>query len=288
MIIWIASYPKSGNTWVRSFLSHYFFSNEKKFSFDTLKHIPNFNVSNFIQNKELIKNNLDMTKQWLPVQQYIKHKFKRNLFFKTHNANININGHDFTNSSVSSGCIYVVRDPRNVITSYKNFEDRSYDNMLKFLIDEKSFLFSDSTTQKKFGIKGIEVLCSWSSHYNSWIHNKQGIPICLIKYESLSIDPLREFKKIFNFIKKINNEKKTEFDEKRANHIIKEISFENMRKQELESGFSENNERRSNINKFFNQGKENKWEKLLPKNIKKSLEVNFKKEMIELNYLKSN
>ena len=85
-----------------------------------------------------------------------------------------------------------------------------------------------------------------------------------------------------------NNEKKTEFDEKRAKHIIKEISFENMSKQELESGFSENSERRSNLNRFFNQGKENKWEKLLPEKIKKSLEDNFKKEMIELNYLKSN
>ena len=61
MIIWIASYPKSGNTWVRSFLSHYFFSNEEKFSFDSLRHIPNFNVSNFIQKKELIKSNAFIT-----------------------------------------------------------------------------------------------------------------------------------------------------------------------------------------------------------------------------------
>ena len=288
MIIWIASYPKSGNTWVRCFLSQYFFSNEKKFSFDTLKHIPNFNVSNFIQNKKLIKNNLDMTKQWLPVQQYINQKFKKNLFFKTHNANININGHNFTDSSVSSGCIYIVRDPRNVITSYKNFEDRSYDNVLKFLLDEKSFLFSDSTTRKKFGIKGIEVLCSWSNHYNSWIHNKQGIPICLVKYESLIIDPLQEFKKIFNFIKKVNNEKKNKFDEDRAKHIINEISFENMSKQELKGEFSENSERKSTLNKFFNQGKDNKWQKLLPENIRVSLEDNFKKEMIELNYLNTN
>ena len=45
MIIWIASYPKSGNTWIRALIAYYFFSKEEKFSFDLLKHIPNFKMS---------------------------------------------------------------------------------------------------------------------------------------------------------------------------------------------------------------------------------------------------
>ena len=51
MIIWIASYPKSGNTWVRALIAHYFFSKDKKFYFEILKNIPNFNVSDFISEK---------------------------------------------------------------------------------------------------------------------------------------------------------------------------------------------------------------------------------------------
>ena len=285
MIIWIASYPKSGNTWVRSFLGHYFFSKKDDFSFDNLKYIPNFNISNFIEDRKLIKNNLDMTKLWLPVQKHINEKIKKNLFFKTHNANININGNNFTDGSVSSGCIYVVRDPRNIITSYKNFENRSYESMMRFMLDDKSFLFSDETTFKKFGIKGIEVICSWSIHYNSWFCNKQKIPICLVKYEDLVSNPLKEFKKIFQFLKKINNEENTKFDEKRALHIINEISFENLKKKELKDGFVENNVRRDQKNIFFNQGKANQWEKLLPKNIRTKIEKAFEKEMLELDYL---
>ena len=55
MIIWIASYPKSGNTWVRALLSYYFFSKKKILNFDILKHnIPNFNIGDFVsENKNL-------------------------------------------------------------------------------------------------------------------------------------------------------------------------------------------------------------------------------------------
>ena len=56
MIVWIASYPKSGNTWVRALVAHYFFSKDKKFNFELLKHIPNFNVSDFISEKKTFKN----------------------------------------------------------------------------------------------------------------------------------------------------------------------------------------------------------------------------------------
>ena len=39
MIIWIASYPKSGNTWVRAFLSTYIYSQNGEFKFEDLKKI---------------------------------------------------------------------------------------------------------------------------------------------------------------------------------------------------------------------------------------------------------
>ena len=63
MIIWLASYPKSGNTWVRSFLSAYYYSSEGKFDFELLKNIPNFNVSDFISEKTPLKSNDDIIKE---------------------------------------------------------------------------------------------------------------------------------------------------------------------------------------------------------------------------------
>ena len=42
MIIWIASYPKSGNTWIRSFLSSYIYNQGKNFNFEDLLKIRSF------------------------------------------------------------------------------------------------------------------------------------------------------------------------------------------------------------------------------------------------------
>jgi len=283
MIIWIASYPKSGNTWIRALIAHYFFSKSEKFSFDILKHIPNFNVSDFISEKTPLKSNEDIIKNWLPSQKFINQKFKRNLLFKTHNACIKINGNEFTNKEVSAGCIYIVRDPRNVISSYKNFEKKTYEDIAKNMFDEKGYLLSNESTLERFGIKGTEVISSWGKHYNSWVHNNSDIPICLVKYEDLLSDTAKEFVKIFNFLKRINNEKNIKIDKKRLKNTIKETNFENLRMLEKKKGFSEKQNR--NIN-FFNQGEKNDWEHVLPKELSFKIEEKFAKEMKELNYIK--
>ena len=282
MIIWIASYPKSGNTWVRALIAHYFFSKDKKFCFEILKNIPNFNVGDFITEKTHLKSNDDVIKNWLPVQNSINEKFKRNLLFKTHNACIKKDGVEFTNEWVSAGCIYVVRDPRNVITSYKNFENQTYKNIAKNMFDIKGYLLSNESTFKKFGIKGIEIISSWAENYNSWVHNKYKIPVCLIKYEDLCSDPFKEFERIFDFLKKINKEEKALIDNERLKNTIKETSFENLKSLEKKEGFLEKQKR--NVN-FFNQGKKNNWKEILPREISLEIEKKFSKEMLELGYL---
>tara|TARA_B100000963_G_scaffold315277_1_gene294283 strand:+ start:10408 stop:11262 length:855 start_codon:yes stop_codon:yes gene_type:complete len=284
MIIWIASYPKSGNTWVRALLSYYFFSRNEKFDFNLLKHIPNFNIGDFVDNRIKFGSDIEYADKALEVQNLICQKYKVNSFFKTHSSLNKIDKEFFTDKSVSLGCIYVVRDPRNVITSYKNFENLNYDKALKFMKDHKGFLLANKSTQQKLKIKGMELISSWSQNYNSWVNNKFHIPVCLIKYEDLIQDTLGQLKKIFEFVKKINLEKNTNFDILRAKRTILETSFENLKKLENEKGFSEKNEKIRTQN-FFNQGIMNDWKINLPNNIKQDLEDNFRSEMVELGYL---
>lgn len=286
MIIWIASYPKSGNTWVRALLSYYFFSKRKNFDFEILRHIPNFNIGDFVNDNTIFKSNIDFANKALEVQEEICERYKINNFFKTHSALIKMNKNYFTNKSVSLGAIYIVRDPRNVITSYKNFDNQNYDKTFEIMINDQSFLYSNKSTQKKFKIKGMEIISSWSNHFNSWVHNKLEIPICLIRYEDLVKDTLTELKKMFEFIKKINLEKKTNFDFERAKLTIDETNFENLKKLEITRGFIENYERIDKQNNFFNLGEKNDWKLSLPINLKNKIESNFRDEMIELGYLK--
>jgi hypothetical protein len=276
MIIWIASYPKSGNTWLRSLISSYYFSKDK-FNLSDLKKIPNFSVSDFINDSLLLQNGVDVAKQWLNVQKEINKNYKKTLFFKTHNACVAVNKNLFTDSDNTAGCIYVVRDPRNIITSYKNFERKTYDEILNHMKNKEAFLFSE----KKTGFKSFEFIGSWANNYNSWFHNKLGIPICLIKYEDLVKDTLGELRKIIDFIANVQNIKNYSFNSEKAERAVSDSSFENLSKMEQDRGFNE----ARHDQKFFNMGEKNNWQKLLPISIKENIEQSFYSEMKELNYL---
>ena len=284
MIIWLASYPKSGNTWVRSLISSYYFSKDN-FKLSDLKKIPNFSVGDFIEDKELLKNNFDVAAQWLNVQKTINKKYQKTLFFKTHNACVSIKNNNFTDHNNSLGCIYIVRDPRNVITSYKNFEGRTYEEILNIMTNRETFLYSTKKFENKFGFKGFEFMGSWADHYNTWVKNKLNIPICLVKYEDLINDTFGELGRMIKFIASVQKVNDFKFDPIRAEISIERSSFENLSRMEIQEGFNEIPEALKKKNKFFNLGKKNNWEKLLPSHIKQSIERSFNKELKELKYI---
>ena len=114
MIIWLSSYPKSGNTYLRSFLASYYFTNNGKFNFDLLLKIhqfPNMKFSNF-----KAQSKIEASKNWIFNQNSFFDRSKLN-FVKTHNCLIPYFGNHFTTSNETLGAIYIVRDPRNLITS---------------------------------------------------------------------------------------------------------------------------------------------------------------------------
>jgi len=77
MIIWIASYPKSGNTWIRSLLSSYLFSKDGKFSFKLLKNIEQFSSKDFLSDKLKSSNyQAIISKNWIPSQKIIKYFYR--------------------------------------------------------------------------------------------------------------------------------------------------------------------------------------------------------------------
>ena len=122
-IIWIASYPKSGNTWIRSFLSSYYCTLDGSFNFDLLKNIPTFEsdiFSHYISKQEAAKNPESISKYWIEVQKNSKLKNGNFIFLKTHNFCGEINNYPFTSAKYTIGFIYVVRDPREVVVSYSN------------------------------------------------------------------------------------------------------------------------------------------------------------------------
>ena len=276
MIIWCASYPKSGNTWIRAIIASLVYSEDGIFNFRMLKKINLFPKRLYF--KEFTNNYSDLksiSQHWINAQQNINAEEKLKIF-KTHNGNYNFFGNDFTNKKNTAGVIYVVRDPRNVITSVANHYQLNLEKSLDFLLDEKRFLFNTNNPNDSSEENIITLLGSWKSHYNSWKISSNSI---IIKYEDLLINTKSEINKLSTFLKKFT---KFNVSDQKIQNILKTTSFEKLKKMEEKEGFEEAS---NSTIKFFNLGPNNDWKNVLSKNLIDSIEKNFNKEMKELGYI---
>ena len=282
MIFWIASYPKSGNTWLRALLSSYYYSKDGFFEQNLLKQIGQFPEKNhfngFNYNSQIVT---DTSKFWIKAQEKINSDNKLR-FFKTHNVLGAIENNNFTNKSNTIGAIYIVRDPRNIITSIQNHYELDIDKALKFMLSEKKYIYD---YHRENDYSDFQFISSWEKNYQSWI--EQSIfPTKIIKYEDLNNKTFDTFKEIIEFIE-ITISSKNSFNRIKAKNSIQSTSFDKMREIENKKGFVESVLSKNYSKKipFFHLGPKNNWKNIFDQKYQEKLNSIFEKNLKELKYI---
>ena len=288
-IFWTASYPKSGNTWLRLILCGIFFTDNGNLqNLDILNNIPKLDTfENFkfikklsLKDYKTIFNNTEydheststLAKYWLESQKIIN-KDKRINFFKTHNARLKFKNFVYTNELTTSGFIYIYRDPRDIVISYSKHLNKDLDSTINFI--KNNNIMGNKKTKNRMP----EFIYNWQDHYRSW-KNFIKVPSLFIRFEDLLYDPEKEINKIILFFKS-NYKIEILNKNQKIKNIIKSTNFENLQNIEKKLGFIE----KSEYSKFFREGSCGQWKKKLDKKQIISIENAFEKLMAELNYI---
>lgn len=267
LITWIASYPRSGNTWVRAFLTAYFNQGE-------------VNINSIMQtgDKESVYYGpiLDtpISERSMEDQAMIKPAAMMrmleaagdNIILKTHDANVDIAGVPQIPSHVTRAAIYLARDPRDVALSLMNHYKLS---SLDTAIDQ--MLQQDFMT--RFPDKGLIVpQLSWKMNIGSWFQ-KTNFPLFTLRYEDLISQPFDKFSEIVHFLK-------IDYDANLVKKCMAATQFDKLQSQEKKTGFREGVGAT-----FFHKGQVQRWKTDMDKSHQVRIEKACADEMKALGYL---
>jgi hypothetical protein len=245
-IIWLASYPKSGNTWMRAFLHNLL--RDPNESYDINK-ITDFSTSDSSIDWYKAQDQRDW-KEWTAVdvarmrrgaQLAICQMKRDDVFVKTHNASVSFLGYPLMHQDLTAGAIYIVRNPLDVCISLSHHYGTDLDTTVNILADPSI----GSKTNDKIV---YEVHKSWSIHVDSWT-NPLRPGLAVLRYEDMLNNPIKTFSGLTRFLG-LNPPRQ------RLERAIERASFKTLRQQEDQKGFKEKS---PFAQKFFREGRAGQW-----------------------------
>jgi len=267
-IFWLASYPKSGNTWVRMFLDVYVTGFPVKYNsayryvnidldvaalqLVSAKPLPDLTLmDHFLYRPAMLNNLLHQAKT-------------KDVVIKTHNANVNVTNQSLIPTAITGGAIYIVRDPRDIVLSYASHLGLPVAEVVTVMNNTEHIAHRDNL---------CHIVSSWSLHVQTWIRSKE-FPVTIVKYENLLANPKDIFVQILRALGIIN------IDWVAFDFALEQTTFANLAKMENEQGFIERSE--LSKDKFFRVGKAGQWE---PGPIADQIEIDHAAVMNEMGYI---
>jgi len=248
-IYWLASYPKSGNTWFRAFLTN----------LRADSHVP-------VDINELSTGNIAASRAWLDdvlgfdtadlrgdeTEALRPNVYRWHLrddaigYHKIHDAySITLGGGPLVSREATLGALYLIRNPLDVALSAANHWQCGIDDAIGKMADSSMTL---ARSRSKLNKQVPQRLSSWSGHVLSWTQ-APGLECKVVRYEDMLADPLPTFAAAASFLGLPN-------DPERVGKAVHFSDFANLARQEAEKGFRE---RPAATSRFFRQGKSGDW-----------------------------
>lgn len=273
-INWLASYPKSGNTWVRCFLQAYF---TNKIDINELTISVQDDVAPAYQTgirDDITRRPIDIQHLARPmallrfVEQYNSQNLSIPLFIKTHSPNVSCNGIDMLPANLTRSVVYIVRDPRDVLPSYAKHMGVGIDVGLKWMTDKYRTL---NPTEHRVA----DYISDWATNVDSYLVDKEH-NVLIVKYEDMRVSPFKEFRRILTHLG-------IDPIDCRIRSAIELVELDKLRAKEKKEGFLESSPHAKD--KFFGRGEVGSYvEKLSIKQINK-IERKFYTVMKKLGYI---
>jgi hypothetical protein len=246
-ILWLASYPKSGNTWLRLLLTNLAGSQDRPARINELDRYPMaagrdlFEALTGLESSELTAEEARRLRP--SVYAWLSRTATATVWCKIHDAfAILPSGRPMIEPEATRGAIYIMRNPLDVAASFALHLDVSVDGMIERMADEEFRIGGRGRPQL------VQRLGSWSTHVESWT-GAPGIAKLTIRYEDLHADPVPTFTRIAQFAGLVA-------DEARIRRALEFSSFTEARRQEDAEGFIE---RPPGTARFFRKGRVGYW-----------------------------
>lgn len=256
-IIWLASYPKSGNTWTRIFLANYLTNAPKPMP---INQVHRLGIGDSIAKTYHMVAGRQIDVHDIPLTLRLRDKVLRGVvgnkadvnFVKTHNIRGETGGVRLIPAEYTRSALYILRNPLDMVLSYARHYGISHERAVQQITHHDNANSADAKTVAQF-------LGSWSDHVKSWT-SPSPYPVLVLRYEDLLADPETHFARVLKLIG-------VPVDPERLTRAIGFSSFKELSKQEADSGFIE----RPDVSKsFFTSGTSGKWQtELAPELVEK-------------------
>ncbi len=271
-IVWLASYPKSGNTWLRAFLANLIANRSDPVPLDRLSHYCEDEARPEIFSElagkpsdELALDEISILRPQVHAQIAARSNGTR--FVKTHNMMGTFDYFPLQNMSVTAGAIHVVRNPMDVAISMTHHFGLSIDEAIERLGNENVATQNDE-------LFVTQILGSWSSHTKGWA-DLAAIRTLTLRYEDLLQNPGKHFAKVARFVGLGN-------DRARIDRAVRHSAFKNLSSMEKKDGFKEVSDKSQ---RFFRNGRMSEWRDVLSREQIGQLVAQHREQMARFKYL---